>query len=146
MKKSILIAVGLAFGWSFAQATDLVLGADDHDPFFYTPFFHSNDVLAPRDDWGLLHQSRTTVYETDFAPRYCPRAAYYGMSGRELITQPAYVGALQRDLARLGYYCGPIDGVFSDGVSDAIARLQKNYSQRVTGTLTIPVRRVLHLP
>ncbi len=82
MKKSILIAVGLAFGWSFAQATDLVLGADDHDPFFYMPFFHSNDVLAPRDDWGLLHQSRTTLYETDFAPRYCPRAAYYGMSGR----------------------------------------------------------------
>jgi len=146
MKKSILIAVGLAFGWSFAQATDLVLGADDHDPFFYMPFFHHNDVMAPRDDWGLLHQSRTTLYETDFAPRYCPRAAYYGMSGRELITQPAYVGALQRDLARLGYYCGPIDGVFSDGVSDAIARLQKNYSQRVTGTLTIPVRRVLHLP
>jgi len=31
-------------------------------------------------------------------------------------------------------------------VSDAIAHLQKNYSQRVTGTLTIPVRRVLHLP
>jgi len=24
--------------------------------------------------------------------------------------------------------------------------LQKNYSQRVTGTLTIPVRRVLYLP
>jgi peptidoglycan hydrolase-like protein with peptidoglycan-binding domain len=56
------------------------------------------------------------------------------------------MGALQRDLARLGYYCGPIDGVFSDEVSDAIARLQKNYSQSVTGTLTIPVRRVLHLP
>ena len=31
-------------------------------------------------------------------------------------------------------------------VSEAIARLQKNYSQRVTGTLTVPVRRVLHLP
>ena len=64
----------------------------------------------------------------------------------ELITQPAYVGALQRDLSRLGYYCGPIDGVFSDEVSEAIASLQKNYSQRVTGTLTVPVRRVLHLP
>jgi peptidoglycan hydrolase-like protein with peptidoglycan-binding domain len=49
-------------------------------------------------------------------------------------------------LRRLGYYCGPIDGVFSGEVSDAIARLQKNYSMRVTGTLTIPVRRALHLP
>ena len=27
--------------------------------------------------------------------------------------EPAYVGALQRDLHRLGYYCGPIDGVFT---------------------------------
>jgi peptidoglycan hydrolase-like protein with peptidoglycan-binding domain len=60
--------------------------------------------------------------------------------------QPAYVSALQRDLRRLGYYCGPIDGVFSDDVGDAIARLQKNYSMRVTGTLTDPLRRALHLP
>jgi hypothetical protein len=124
----------------------VIARADVNDLFFDRPFFHHTDTLAPRDDWGLLHQSRTTVYETDFASRYSPRAAYYGMSGRQLITQPAYVGALQRDLERLGYYCGPIDGVFSDEVSEAIASLQKNYSQRVTGTLTVPVRRVLHLP
>jgi hypothetical protein len=124
----------------------VIARADVNDLFFDRPFFHHTDTLAPRDDWGLLHQSRTTVYETDFAARYSPRAAYYGMSGRQLITQPAYVGALQRDLERLGYYCGPIDGVFSDEVSEAIASLQKNYSQRVTGTLTVPVRRVLHLP
>jgi hypothetical protein len=124
----------------------VIARADLNDIFFDRPFFHHTDTLAPRDDWGLLHQSRTTLYETDFAPRFSPRAAYYGMSGRQLITQPAYVGALQRDLSRLGYYCGPIDGVFSDEVSEAIASLQKNYSQRVTGTLTIPVRRVLHLP
>jgi hypothetical protein len=124
----------------------VVVRADINEIFFDRPFFHHTDTLAPRDDWGLLHQSRTTLYETDFAPRFSPRAAYYGMSGRQLITQPAYVGALQRDLSRLGYYCGPIDGVFSDEVSEAIASLQKNYSQRVTGTLTVPVRRVLHLP
>lgn len=123
-----------------------VVRADINEIFFDRPFFHHTDTLAPRDEWGLLHQSRTTLYETDFASRYSPRAAYYGMSGRQLITQPAYVGALQRDLARLGYYCGPIDGVFSDEVSEAIASLQKNYSMRVTGTLTVPVRRVLHLP
>ena len=37
------------------------------------------------------------------------------------MADPAYVGALQRDLKRLGYYCGRIDGVFSDEVSFAIA-------------------------
>src|SRR6266436_5965814 len=124
----------------------VIVRADLKDIFFDRPFFHATDSLAPRDDWGLLHQSRTTLYETDFARRHGWRPLYYLESGRELIAQPAYVGALQRDLARLGYYCGPIDGVFSDEVSDAIARLQKNYSQRVTGTLTIPVRRVLYLP
>jgi hypothetical protein len=45
-----------------------------------------------------------------------------------------------------GYYCGPIDGIMSEDVSFAIARVQKNYVQRVTGTLTIPVRRALNLP
>lgn len=109
------------------------------------PFFHSTDALAPRDDWGLLHQS-PVLNSTDFERRYRWRPLYYLESGRELTLKPAYVGSLQRDLQRLGYFCGPIDGIFSAEVSDAIARLQKNYSMRVTGTLTIPVRRALYLP
>lgn len=132
MKNVILIALVTALNGLAAQASD-------------TPFFHSTDPLAARDGWGMLHQSRT-VYETDYAPRYPFRPFYWLESGRELCAQPAYVGALQRDLQRLGYYCGEIDGVFSPELSDAIARLQKNYSMRVTGTLTVPVRRALHLP
>jgi hypothetical protein len=107
--------------------------------------FHATDQLAPRDEWGLLHQS-LSVNSTDFAPRYHWRPLYWLEGKRDLVLQPAYVGALQRDLTRLGYYCGPIDGVYSDDVGEAIAKLQKNYSMRVTGTLTIPVRRALHLP
>ncbi len=139
MKKTILFSLGIALS-AFTARADL------KDIFFDQPFFHHTDTLAPRDEWGLLHQSRTTVYDTDFAPRYGWRPLYYLESGRELVAQPAYVGALQRDLARLGYYCGPIDGVYSVEVAEAIATLQKNYSMRVTGTLTVPVRRVLHLP
>jgi len=71
---------------------------------------------------------------------------YYFQSGTSLISDPAYVGALQRDLRRLGYYCGEIDGNFSQDLSGAIARMQKNYSMTVTGTLTVSVRRALHLP
>ena len=132
MRTSIL--AGLVFGFSTmaAQAID-------------TPFFHSTDPLAARDEWGLLHQS-AEVYQTDLAPRYHWRPLYYLESGGELRAQPAYVGALQANLRRLGYYCGPIDGLFSPEVSDAIARMQKNYSMRVTGTLTVPVRRALYLP
>ena len=132
MKKAILIALATGLSGILVQASD-------------DPFFHSTDPLAQLDEWGLLHQM-PAPNSTDFAPRYCWRPLYYLESGRELIGQPAYVGALQRDLRRLGYYCGPIDGVFSWEVSDAIARLQKNYSMRVTGTLSIPVRRALHLP
>ena len=132
MKKAILIALAIGLSAVLGQASD-------------DPFFHSTDSLAPRDDWGLLHQM-PAPNATDFEPRYHWRPLYYLESSRELMTQPAYVGALQRDLRRLGYYCGETDGVFSPEVSDAIARLQKNCSMRVTGTLNIPVRRTLHLP
>lgn len=108
-------------------------------------FFCSTDALAQHDEYGVLHQS-PEVNRTDLAPHSSFRFGYYFISGRSLINDPAYVGALQTSLHRLGYYCGPIDGVFSDEVSGAIARMQKNSSQRVTGTLTIAVRRGLHLP
>ena len=107
--------------------------------------FRSVDPLAQRDEWGLLHQGRK-VNSTDFAPRYQWRFDYYFKAPEQLIVQPGYVGAMQTALRRLGYYCGPIDGVFTEQVADAIARLQKNSSMKVTGTLTDPVRRALHMP
>lgn len=74
------------------------------------------------------------------------RLSYYFESEEVLVRDPAYVGALQVALRSHGYYCGPIDGVFSPRVSEAIAHMQKNFSLRVTGTLTLGVRRGLHLP
>jgi len=103
------------------------------------------DPLAPRDEYGLRHQS-PRLYPTDFAPRHAFRFAYYFESSERLSRDPAYVGELQVLLRDHGYYCGPIDGIFSPLVSEAIARMQKNYSLRVTGTLTYGVRRALHLP
>lgn len=117
--------------------------ADDYD--IIDDIFRSTDPLAQRDEYGLLHQGKR-VYETDFAPRYKWRWIYYFKANEQLILQPAYVGSMQTALSRLGYYCGPINGVFTPEVSDAIVRLQKNYSMRVTGTLTEPVRRALHMP
>jgi Putative peptidoglycan binding domain len=130
----ILIAMFLACGGAHGFIID-------EEIFSY----HSDDSLAARDDQGLLHQM-PTVRATDFDRRYTRRWIYYFKGNEELLSQPAYVGALQRDLRRLGYYCGPTNGIFSDDVGDAIARLQKNYSMRVTGTLTDPLRRALHLP
>lgn len=108
--------------------------------------FRSVDPLAQRDEWGLLHHHSTTV-STDFERRrFWSRLTYNMQSGRSLTNDPAYVGALQIALRRQGYYCGEPDGVFTAEVSEAIARLQRNHSMRVTGNLTIPVRRTLRLP
>ena len=118
--------------------------ADEFDIVDYG-IFRSIDPLAQRDEWGTVHQT-PHVIATDFAPRYSWRWRYYFKGRDELVLDPAYVGSMQTALRRLGYYCGPVDGVFTPEVSYAIARLQKNYSMRVTGTLTAPVRRALHMP
>jgi len=136
MKRIALIVI-LGFGATIAHA-------DEYDIVDYD-FVRSLDPLAQRSEWGLVHQG-PHVSATDFAPRYNWRWRYYFKSGDELILKPAYVGSMQVALHRLGYYCGPVNGVFTPEVSYAIARLQKNYSMRVTGTLTIPVRRALHMP
>ena len=109
------------------------------------PLFHSSNPLAPRDEWGRLHQM-PNVDATDYFHRSGSRWYYYFKSRHELLRDPAYVASLQVVLRNRGYYCGPIDGIMSEDVSEAIARAQKNYVQRVTGTLTVPVRRALNLP
>jgi hypothetical protein len=118
--------------------------ADEFDIVDYG-IFRSIDPLAQRDEWGTTHQM-PNVNATDFAPRYSWRWIYYFKGRNQLVLDPGYVGALQTALRRLGYYCGPVDGVFTPEVGYAIARLQKNYSMRVTGTLTVPVRRALFMP
>ena len=135
--KRIALTLALCLGATIA-------GADEFDVVDYD-IFRSVDPLAQRDEWGLVHQGKA-VNATDFAPRYKWRWSYYFKANEQLIVQPAYVGSMQTKLRRLGYYCGPVNGVFTPDVSDAIARLQKNHSMRVTGTLTVPVRRALHMP
>jgi Putative peptidoglycan binding domain len=128
----------------FVALITTVARGDEFDIVDYG-IFRSTDPLAQRSEWGTVHQT-PHVNATDFAPRYSWRWVYYFKGRDQLVLDPAYVGSLQTALRRLGYYCGPVDGVFTAEVSYAIARLQKNYSMRVTGTLTTPVRRALHMP
>jgi hypothetical protein len=132
------------FGWAAAVVvlalSAFAVRASDDDPLF-----HSSNPLASRDDWGRLHQM-PNVDETDYFHRSGSRWYYYFKSRHELLRDPAYVASLQTVLHQRGYYCGPIDGIMSDVVSDGIARAQRNYNQRVDGHLTIPVRRALNLP
>ena len=136
MKRMALALILGSLGVTIAQA-------DEYDVLFHG-IFRPTDSLAQRDEYGLVHQG-PHVDATDFAPRHW-RLCYYFKASEQLILDPAYVGSMQTALRRLGYYCGPVDGVFTPEVADAIARLQKNYSMRVTGTLNDPVRRALHMP
>lgn len=108
------------------------------------PFFY-NDGLSPRDEWGLLHQNKE-ILPTDLEPRDSVRFHYYFKGSRTLQNDPAYVGAVQTALTRLGYCCGEVDGVYSQDTAGAVMRLQKNYGFRVTGNLNYAVRRALFLP
>jgi hypothetical protein len=137
MKRTALALVLGSLGAIVAHADEFNVLSHD--------FFRPTDVLAQRDEWGLVHQG-PRVNATDFAPRYHWRWIYYLKAPEQLVLQPAYVGSMQAALRRLGYYCGPVDGVYTEEVADAIARLQKNSSMKVTGTLTDPVRRALHMP
>lgn len=128
-----------AFAVLLAFSALPVRAADDD------PLFHSDNPLAVRDEWGRLHQM-PKVIPSDYEHRSGSRWYYYFKSRHELLRDPAYVASLQSVLKIRGYYCGPIDGVMSDLVSDAIAKVQRNHVQRVDGQLTIPVRRALNLP
>jgi hypothetical protein len=109
------------------------------------PLFHSANPIAPHDEWGRLHQMPNLI-PSDFEHRSGSRWYYYFKSRHELLRDPAYVASLQTVLRNRGYYCGPLDGVMSDLVTEAIAKVQKNHVQNVTGELTVAVRRVLNLP
>lgn len=112
---------------------------------FELPYFHNGDPLAPRDEWGQLHQMGT-LNETDLVRRERWRLFYYAKSGRDLMNDRAYVGSLQVSLQRTGYYCGAIDGFYSPDVTDAVMRFQKAHRMRVSGNITVAVRRALHMP
>src|SRR5438270_9002301 len=110
-----------------ATLTAICVRASDDDPLF-----HSINPLAPRDDWGRLHQM-PNVDETDYFPRSGSRLYYYFKSRHELLRDPAYVASLQTVLRSRGYYCGPIDGVMSELVSEGIAIVTKTTLQSYYG-------------
>jgi hypothetical protein len=53
--------------------------------------------------------------------------------------------AVQSELARRGYYHGPIDGDIGPGSSRAIARFQADHGLPVTGSITSSLLRSLGL-
>jgi hypothetical protein len=76
-------------------------------------------------------------YYTDVEP---PDQGYAGQ-------QPDQnVSAVQTDLAQLGYYSGPIDGLFGADTRTALTRYQIDYHLQVTGSLTNETLQSFGLP
>src|SRR5437762_1195210 len=115
MMKRIALVLIVALSATVAQG-------DEFDVVDYG-IFRSIDPLAQRDEWGTTHQT-PHVNATDFAPRYSWRWIYYFKGRNQLVLDPAYVGSMQTALRRLGYYCGPIDGVFTQRSEEHTSELQ----------------------
>ena len=98
-------------------------------------WFRPSDTLAQRDEYGLLHSS-TVIYPTDLEPRYHWRPLYYLEGEHDVARMPAYVGALQVALTRLGYYRGPIDGIMGPGTSYAIRAYERDHGLRMDGVIS----------
>ena len=121
---------------------------DDHDRQYYTSRPRSTFVLSlgtgyagrgyyygPPDSSYYYQRSDVRYFATrEAAPR-----EYYGNEGYHDNT------AVQRELARRGYYNGPLDGSIGPKSSRAISRYQRDNGLRQTGTISQSLLRSLGL-
>ncbi len=100
------------------------------DPGFY-PF----DAYA----YGSYPYDYFNGYPSGYNGDYNGDYDYYNDPGYDASDQDANnptVSAVQSQLAKLGYYRGPIDGTLGDQTQDAIARYEEDHELSVTGTIT----------
>jgi hypothetical protein len=109
--------------------------------------------------WDYLPYSAADYYPYDYYPDYQSYPDYQTYPDNQSYpddqsyqdnqptdnTEPAYNGvpeadptveATQADLTQMGYYTGPVDGVFGPPTRDAVARYQIAKQLNVTGSLS----------
>ena len=116
----------------------------DHDRFFvFIDGFWCglDDGFYP---WDYLPYHADDYYPYDYYADSQPddnTAVYNGISAAE-----ATVQAAQTELTQLGYYTGPIDGIFGPTTRDAVAKYQIAKQLNVTGSLSADTLQSLGLP
>ncbi|PWT84424.1 MAG: hypothetical protein C5B58_04710 [Acidobacteria bacterium] len=114
-------------------------GLDPWDyPYPYDPYDYYNSY--PYDYYGGYpydYYDYSSPYDNDQQSSYDDSAPP--------ATNPT-VSAVQSELAELGYYQGPIDGVLGDNTEAAIARYQEDHDLSVTGTVTTAILQSLGVP
>ena len=122
---------------------------DDHDRQVYLSHPRSSFILS----LGTGYAGRGYYYGPANSPYYYERSdvRYYSSreaAPREYYSRESFRGnssdaAVQRALARQGYYQGSIDGAIGPQSQRAIARYQQDRGLQVTGTITSSLLRSL---
>jgi hypothetical protein len=121
-----------------------------HAHFFHNRFFVFDDGFWFGLDPGFYPWDYLPYYADDYYPY-----DYYADDQPYDNTQPYNNGVLGADptveatqerLAQLGYYNGPVDGVFGPATRDAVAKYQIANQLNVTGSLSPDTMQSLGLP
>src|SRR5438270_6474607 len=89
--------------------------------------------------WDYYPYYAFDYYPYDYYPGYYSDVEPYYNNEGVYDSVPAAdpnVTAVQNDLTKLGYYHGPVDGLYGRPTRDAVARYQNDHHLAITGTLT----------
>jgi len=121
-----------------------------HAHFFHNRFFvFENGFWFGLDD-GFFPWDYYPYYAYDYYPYdyYADDEPYYydnGAYSSAPMSDPT-VTAVQTQLTQLGYYNGPVDGIFGPLTRDAVAKYQIAKQLNVTGSLSPDTLQSLGLP
>jgi hypothetical protein len=122
----------------------------DHAHFDHDRFFVFEDGFWFGLDPGFFPWDYLPYYAYDYYPY-----DYYADVQPNDYSEPVYDGvpvadqtvqAVQTELAQLGYYDGPVDGIFGPTTRDALAKYQIAMHLNVTGSLSPDTLQSLGLP
>ena len=125
-----------------------------HAHFFNNRFFVFDDGFWFGLDDGFFPWDYYPYYVYDYYPYdyypgyYADVESYYddeGVSSSTPVHDPT-VSAVQADLTQLGYYNGPVDGIYGPLTRDAVAKYQIDKQLDVNGNLSAQTLQSLGLP
>jgi hypothetical protein len=125
-----------------------------HAHFAHNRFFVFDDGYWFGLDSGFFPWDYYPYYAYDYYPYdyypgyYADVEPYYYNEGAysEAPVQDPTVSAVQKDLTQLGYYNGPIDGIYGPTTRDAVAKYQIAKNLDVNGSLSAQTLQSLGLP
>ena len=125
-----------------------------HSHFFHNRFFVFDDGFWFGLDDGFFPWDYYPYYAYDYYPYdyypgyYADVEPYYyseGVYSNTPVSDPT-VSAVQTQLTQLGYYNGPVDGIFGQQTRDAVAKYQIDKNLDVTGSLSAQTLQSFGLP